>query len=305
MRFPIIVFCVALLMSPVALSGAERDPFDATRSHIVHGENAEALAIVDSGAFEIGQTNYEGWTLLHYAAEANNLEMVRALLDRGADPTAKTKWGSTPYEIASATMVKSLLAKAVQSQARGGNSGSRQAAPSPTPSVRSPVSSSKGESNGICAMVRAEKINDGRSPTLRPWLRGRDDVWYDHPDELALLLEDCVDPNYQDGEARQTLLHHAAQRDRVEVAKVLLAHGANPAIRNRDGERPADLAKSPEMQALLGPKAKPKPQAGATTVREKECMDKQMADAALCSDTTCRMRTMRKWQQCLATGLYN
>ncbi len=157
---------------------------------------------------------------------------------------------------------------------------------------------------GICATVRAERINDGRSPAMRPWLRARDDIWYNHPDELALLLADCVDPNLVEGEARWTLLHHAAQRDRIAAARVLLAAGANPSLRNREGERPADLARSPEMQALLGPKAALRPAGDAMTPRARECLAKREADAKLCYDSTCRMRTLTKQQRCLKTGLY-
>lgn len=303
----VLLFSIFGLIAAVTSASAQRDPFDSARSLIVSRDNEQALRIIDSGAFEIGQTNYEGWTLLHYAAEANNLEMVNALLQRGADPDAKTKWGSTPYEVASATMVKAAIARAVQARAAGSGALPQHAPPAPpqapAAAQRAQVAARDG-SNGMCAAVRAEKINDGRSPTLRPWLRARDDVWYDHPDEITLLLEDCVDANYQDGEARWTLLHHAAQRDRVEVAKILLSYGANPSIRNREGERAADLAKSPEMAALLGPKKPVRPIAGATTAREKECMAKREADAALCSDQTCRMRTLTKQQQCLQTGLY-
>ena len=54
--------------------------------------------------------------MLHYAAEANNLEMVKALIERGADPTLKTKYGSLPYEVASGTMVKAAIAAAVEAR---------------------------------------------------------------------------------------------------------------------------------------------------------------------------------------------
>ena len=95
---------------------AEADPFDNARYYIVNKQNAEALKLIDSGAFPIDQGNYEGWTLLHYAAEAGNLDMVKALLERGADPTAKTKYGSLPYDVASATMVKAAIAAAVEAR---------------------------------------------------------------------------------------------------------------------------------------------------------------------------------------------
>lgn len=97
------------------------------------------------------------------------------------------------------------------------------------------------------------------------------------------------------------LLHQAAQRDRVGLAKILLKKGANEALRNKDGQTPGQLATSPEMKALLGESvATTKP----ATSRDTECRQKYRADVALCSDSTCRMRSMRKWQQCLQTGNY-
>jgi ankyrin repeat protein len=157
--------------------------------------------------------------------------------------------------------------------------------------------------NGICAAVRAEKVNDGRSPQLRPFLRARYDIWYNHPDELALLLDDCVGANDKD-QYGSTLLHIAADRDRVAAAKVLIAHGASKGIRDKAGKLPADYATSPEMKALLGPAGKAAPASGAAASRKTECAQKHRADAALCSDTTCKMSANRRWQQCLNTGRY-
>lgn len=93
---------------------AGTDPFDDARHYIVNKQNAEALRLIESGDFPLDQGNYEGWTLLHYAAESGNLEMVKLLLQRGADPTLKTKYGSLPYEVASGTMIKAAIAAAVE-----------------------------------------------------------------------------------------------------------------------------------------------------------------------------------------------
>ncbi len=46
-------------------------------------------------------TNEEGWTALHYAAEAGNVKIVKALLDKGADVNAKTmRFNETPLMLA-------------------------------------------------------------------------------------------------------------------------------------------------------------------------------------------------------------
>jgi ankyrin repeat protein len=141
---------------------------------------------------------------------------------------------------------------------------------------------------------------------MRPILRARDDIWYNHPDELALLLEDCVGANQKD-DVGSGLLHTAASRDRIEAAKVLLAHGASRSLRDAAGRIPADYATSDEMKALLGPPSAKAAATGTATAGKgdkKECAQKYQADVALCSDGTCRMRAMSHWQKCLKTGSY-
>ena len=276
---------------------AQADPFVTARYDITVKHNADALAIIDSKAFDINMQTEEGYTLLHSAADAGNLEMVNALLARDADPRLKTAAGLTPYDVAMGPMVKAALAKAMNSP----NMTSVRSADS-APDAGSPGSAG---GNGACAAVIAERANNGRSPAMRPILRARDDIWYNHPEELALLLDDCVNANAKD-DVGATLLHTAASRDRVSAAKVLLAHGASRAARDRDGKIPADYASSAEMKALLGP---PSPAAAASKSAsaagdKKECAQKYQADVALCSDGTCRMRAMSRWQKCLKTGSY-
>lgn len=48
-----------------------------------------------------------------------------------------------------------------------------------------------------------------------------------------------------------TALHDAAQRGHVEIAKLLLLAGANPAVENKAGEVPADMTDNAELQAIF------------------------------------------------------
>lgn len=136
---------------------------------------------------------------------------------------------------------------------------------------------------------------------MRPWLKAKDAIWYNYPGQLNGLLEDCVDANQKD-QYGWTLLHPTADRDRVEHTKILIEHGARRSIRNKDGQTSAQLATSSEMRPLLG--VSTLSAAPAKSTREIECRQKYEADAALSSDSTGKMRAMRRWQQCLKTGLY-
>ncbi|QDX24994.1 hypothetical protein FPZ54_02405 [Sphingomonas suaedae] len=278
----------------------QADPFDTARYYIKTKSNAEALALIDSGKFDVNFQTDEGYSLLHYAADANNLEMVEALLARGADPTLKSKIGSTPYDMAVGSMVKARIAKAIQGRAAGGGSAAVPGPPQPS-TPAGPGAAAKA-SNGACAAAINDPANSGRQPSLRPVMTARDHIWYNKPVELGLLLDDCLDPNAKDNSG-WPLLHIAADRDRVEAARVLLTHGASKTLRDPDGKVAANYATSPEMKALLGPAA-PVRQSTPTSSNKTQCEQKYRADAALCSDSTCRMGAMRKWQQCLKTGRY-
>lgn len=282
----------------LALGGAvQADPFDSARSHLQARQNAEALAIVDSGQFDVNMQTSEGYTLLHYAAGAGNLDMVRALLERGADPNLKADIGYTPYQMAIGSMVQAEIRRAMTARTNDA-AGPRAAATTGLQSGQSQAV--RGASNGMCAMAREE--NNGRSPADKPFLKAKDAVWYNHPDELAGLIEDCVAVDQQDAYG-WTLLHHAADRDRVALAQILLEHGARGNIRNSDGQTAAQLATSAEMRRLLGP-APANAAPPAASSRATECRQKYEADAALASDSTGRMSAMRRWQQCLETGRY-
>lgn len=290
-------------LSMLLSTAASADPFDSARHYLQIKKNADSLAIVDSGEFDVNAQTDEGFSLLHYAASAGNLEMVKALIARGADPALKANDGFTPYSMAIGTMVKAEIRKAM-------SMGPRPAAPkeaaAPAGTLGAMGSSS---SNGMCAMVRAEKINDGRSITERPFLKAKDAIWYNHPDELVGLIEDCVSVDQSD-QYGMTLLHHAADRDRVALAKILLDLGASRTIADKDGKTAAAYATSPEMKALLGPAPKTKGGLGsdrpsaASADRKRECEQKYQASAALASDAAGKAASYRRWQQCLKTGLF-
>lgn len=291
MRAWIVAGLVASMLAGAgAMAAVQADPFTTAAYDIAIKHNADALAIVDSGQFDINFQTEEGYTLLHRAADAGNLEMVRALLQRGADPSLKTAAGLTAYDVATGAMVKAEIARAMHAPAMA------SARP-----VAGTDASASGGGNGACAAVVAERANNGRSAAMRPILRARDDIWYNHPDELASLLDDCVDANGKD-DVGSGLLHTAASRDRIEAAKILLAHGASRSLRDRSGKIAAEYATSAEMRALLG---SPSPAARAAPGdRKTQCAQKYQADVALCSDTSCRMRANAHWQKCLKTGEY-
>jgi hypothetical protein len=276
---------LALTSTPVSAG----DPFEDAR-YFVTIDEAKVLALVDSGQVAVNDANEEGYTLLHYAADANRLSLVQALLKRGADPAARSKRGSTPYDMATQASVRLLLAR--PDPAASATAATN--APFLGRATASPVTS------GICAAVRAEPVSDGRSPAIRPLMRARDAIWYNKPEELAALLADCVDANAKDPTGA-TLLHAAADRNRVDAARILLNHGANRRATDAFGKVPAAYATSAEMRGLLGSLA---PSPSASQSLRIECQQKYQADVALAYDDTMKLRAQNKWSRCLKTGRY-
>jgi hypothetical protein len=102
---------VAALGSSPAIAG---DPFEDARYYVSILDDAKVLAMVDGGQVSLTDTNPEGYTLLHYAADGNRLELVKALLQRGANPDARANTGSTPWDMATASSVKAVLKAAMK-----------------------------------------------------------------------------------------------------------------------------------------------------------------------------------------------
>lgn len=295
----LLVGLAALSLSSAALAG---DPFDDARYYIGVKQAEQALKLVDSGQFDINLQTDEGYSLLHYAAEAGDLAMVKALLARGADPRLESNLGTSVYEMAIGTMVKAEIRKAVTAWNGGG--GAQPAPAQAAPAVAAqPVAAAPRGSNGMCEQARTDPASSSRSPAMRPFLAAKDAIWYNHPDELAGLLEDCLKVTDTD-EYGWTLLHYAADRDRVPLAQILFEHGARSGPRNKDGQTAAHLATSAEMKALLGTDTSAAAPTNADDKRRLECRQKYDADAALASDITGKMSAMRRWQKCLDTGLY-
>jgi ankyrin repeat protein len=106
-----------LLLSAMASPALALEPFEDARQSIVAGHVDAALLVISIGAISVNSQNEAGCTLLHYAAEQGSLDAVNALLERGADPTIKSKLGKTAEAMATMPEVRAVLAAAAAQQA--------------------------------------------------------------------------------------------------------------------------------------------------------------------------------------------
>jgi ankyrin repeat protein len=66
------------------------------------GDEEQVLLAIRSG-YDVNETSDGGYTALHAAAENNRLEVIRVLLEHGANPNAKVISGETPLAFAELT----------------------------------------------------------------------------------------------------------------------------------------------------------------------------------------------------------
>lgn len=297
MRLFQIVVCIFAMLTGVAVAG---DPFNDARHAIGIKDNETVLNLIDSNQVPINTQNGEGYTLLHIAADQNNLAMVELLLARGADPFIKSQTGSTAFNMAFGTVVRTKIKAAMDSRVNT----APVPAQVPAPAI---IAASAGGGAGDFDKIRhAIGIKDNETAIAE--------------------INRGIDINMQTAEG-YTLLHIAASQNNLVIVEKLLRLGALPNIRAQSGATAADLGYGfkPVLAAIEGAggklntmanAGKPKPMTPfnatpavpATAVQPATdanlCAQRHRSSSALCSDSTCKMREYRKWQTCLKTGSY-
>jgi ankyrin repeat protein len=310
-------------VSAVAVAGALVLPFsgwaatwDDWRYAVKYAQDAEVVRMLDAG-HDINMQNEEGWTALHVAADDGNERMVRYLLARGARTDLKTRTGRTAYDVAEG--YSSIRAAIREKMAPVADpfapflGGAAQPAPRPAPQPATPPAArpapaaAPGGGGGACAAAMSAPANSGRTPSTRARLQARDHVWYNQPGELIALLDDCVEINSKDT-GGSTLLHVAAERDRIDIARMLVGRGASLTATDASGKRPADYAASPEMAALLGPKSAPAAAPQSTANNEAYCRRMWNEAQVLCGSGSdgrmCRTSASVQYNGCLQRGTW-
>jgi len=205
---------------------------------------------------------------------ASHLALMRALLEKGADPNIRLKkkvWfmgynfdrssideiGATPFWRAA---YGSDVAAMELLRAYGADSG----IPTTKPSQRPPVASSRAQESKS-EDATAPKVGPGMSP-----LHGATGAGYgegfaanDHRNHPAgfmpavkYLVEECAaDVNAIDHDGSSPL-HNAAARGDIEMIEYLVAKGADVTIVNAEGRSTADMANGPVQRVNPFPEAR-------------------------------------------------
>ncbi|XP_060795530.1 poly [ADP-ribose] polymerase tankyrase-2-like isoform X1 [Neoarius graeffei] len=224
-----------------------------------HYEVAELLVI--HGAV-INVADLWKFTPLHEAAAKGKYEICKLLLQHGADPSKKNRDGNTPLDLVKEgdTDIQDLLrgdAALLEAAKKGcltrvkklcslGNVNCRD-----TQGRHStPLHLAAGYNNLEVAeylLQHGAEVNSQDKGGLIPLHNAAS---YGHVDVAALLIKYNACVNATDKWAF-TPLHEAAQKGRTQLCALLLAHGADPALRNQEGQSPLDLVTADDVRALL------------------------------------------------------
>jgi ankyrin repeat protein len=192
-----------------------------------HDGASEIVKLLISKGADVSARGFMNTTALLSATYANDMAIVKLLLQKGVDVNAKDATGETALMNAAGygnvEVTRMLLAKGADVNA---------------------VSVAEGQQmkNGLLALA-----------SLTPLLLA---VAYGGPDEVKILLDAGANVNAVDVRG-MTPLMLAIGTDRADarVVKLLLARGADTAIKSKNGETAADWAKKfscPQILAALG-----------------------------------------------------
>ena len=192
-----------------------------------------------------------GATALYAAAERGQAAVVQRLIDKGADADLKGRSGTSPVAAAAFAgrnqVVKMLLAHGADARAVDDTG--------KAPIVYAAASGQLDIVRQLLTQnldVNARYAND---LTLLMWASGPDQSV---PEAQALeVVSYVVDAgaHIDDRDARgRTALMIAAEGNHAEIAQLLLAHGADPSLRDQAGKRAADLTALSALREALTPR---------------------------------------------------
>lgn len=210
--------------------------------------NGLALAklLLAKGA-SVNATNVTGFTIppLEWAISSDNTELVKFLLENGANVMTKSDVGSTPLHSATdrgdLEIAEMLIAHGADVNARitGGTTPLHSAA-------------WNGDSNMMKLLLsKGAEADAKRSDGLTPLINAAGPGAERHGNGcVELLLAKGANINATDGDG-ETPLHKAAYYGNKDVVEILLAHGASINTTNKNGKTPLKVASKPEIAELL------------------------------------------------------
>jgi ankyrin repeat protein len=205
---------VARLLDDKSLVDAPDRHGNSPLHHAALYSDSEVVKLLLERGADVNQSNREGGTPLMFAA--SDADKVRLLLDKGAKIDARSKMGRTAFLVACA---HANNIEAVRLLLKQGANVNDQDLFGETPLISA---SKRGDRALVQELISAgADVGTGRRPALY-WAADQGDV-----ETLALLLKQSTNLKQ---EALDATLVSAAIRGPVEAVRLLLERGANPNV---------------------------------------------------------------------------
>lgn len=259
----IAVLSAIMFNSAPAYADDWNDLYGALNSAMWQQNDQKLISLLEQGV-DINTRNSDGWTLLHIASDQGKPAFVRLLLNRGADPSIKTNYGKTAFDVAGSAQIKQMLTDAMA--ARGGG--------------------------GLPTFDPA-----------KAWTEARWAIEYNQQDELARLLDTGLDVNARNSDG-WTLLMVAAWKGSLKSVEYLVGRGADQRARNNKGETAAQLTSDANVRAFLGggKEVSPKPKSTQDNYCTRMYHEATRLCDTGSAGSFCRIRAANDAQECKSTG---
>ncbi|XP_018427337.1 PREDICTED: tankyrase-2 isoform X4 [Nanorana parkeri] len=202
------------------------------------------------------------FTPLHEAAAKGKYEICKLLLQHGADSTKKNRDGNTALDLVKDgdTDIQDLLrgdAALLDAAKRGCVARVKKLCTLENVNCRdtqgrhsTPLHLAAGYNNLEVAEYLLQHGADVNAQDKGGLIPLHNAASYGHVDVAALLIKFNACVNATDKWAF-TSLHEAAQKGRTQLCALLLAHGADPTLKNQEGQTSLDLVTADDVRALL------------------------------------------------------
>ncbi|MBD3273629.1 hypothetical protein GF385_04755, partial [Candidatus Dependentiae bacterium] len=188
--------------------------------------------------------NFIKSTPLHFAAEKGHQEIVKILLARGADFSAKDKFKNTPLYYAAKKGHQDIVKMLLDKDANPSSDAENYFKYTPLHAA-----AEKGNKEVVEILLVKKGVDlsasdrYGNTPLHLAAENG-------HQDIVKMLLDKGADSSAKN-ENKYTPLHLAAKKGHLEIVKILVKAGADPSAKDENGYIPLDLAENPKIRNIL------------------------------------------------------
>ena len=215
---------IALLAEKAADASHKDDQGNTFLHHAITAGSAKGVQSITENISEedkhkfLHATNADGKAAIHCAFEQNDPDIVRCLIESGADLTmsAKDGDGSNPFHLAA----QADGAQSIHAVNHGGKDFTS----------KRPNSEKQNLQKALDAFNK-----NGFTPLMVA-------VMSDNTDCAVALLQAQANPNVQHVESGNTAIHYAAEKCNAVILKALIVFGGDISIKNKAGQIPLDIA---------------------------------------------------------------